>query len=404
MFENYDIGLLNAALKQIAESLSIAPGDSGWFLAAIRLGGLGTFALVPVADRVGRRRVFLASLVGMSFGSLASGLAPTAWAFVLSQILNRVFLLTASALAVVFLVEELPAERRGWGIGVLTVMGGVGYGLGAALYAAVDLLPFGWRTLYAVGVLPVVLLPLFRRSLLETRRFEGERGARAQAAGGAGRLAWLVSVSGLVRDHRRRAVGVGLAGGLSAMGGLAFFQYASYFAQSVHGWAPGHYSLLGIGGGFLGMGGSIFGGRAADRFGRRKVGVGALLCVPAAATLFYRGPAWALPLGFAAFVFASQAGDVVVRALAGELFPTDRRAASTGWLILVQTLGFALGLVLVGLGTREASDLAAAVPLVSLASAAGGLCLLLLPETSRLELEAISATRAAPPRPDDRAR
>src|SRR5262245_11496281 len=289
MFEQYDLGLLNAALKQIAESLAIEPGDSGWFLAAIRLGGLGTFALVPVADRVGRRRVFLASLVGMSIGSLASGLAPTAWAFVLCQIFTRVFMLTVSALAVVFLVEELPAAHRGWGIGVLTVVGGLGYGLGAGLYAAVDLLPFGWRTLYAVGVLPLALLPLFRRELLETRRFEGARAVPGAAARRGGTLAWLASVAGLVREYPRRAIGVGLAGGLTAMGGLAFFQYASFFAQAVHGWAPGHYSLLVIGGGFLGMGGSIFGGRAADRFGRRKVGVRALLCVPAPALLFYRG-------------------------------------------------------------------------------------------------------------------
>jgi MFS family permease len=390
MFEQYDVGLLNAALKQIAEGLAIAPGDTGWFLAAIRLGGLGTFLLVPVADRVGRRRVFLASLVGMSVGSLASGLAPTAWAFLLCQVFTRVFMLTVAALAVVFLVEELPAAHRGWGIGTLTVMGGLGYGLGAGLYAAVDLLPFGWRTLYFVGVLPAALLPLFRRELLETRRFEGAREARGAAAPAPGLLAWLASVRGLVRDHRRSAIGVGLAGGLTAMGGLAFFQYASFFAQSVHGWAPGHYSLLVIGGGMLGVAGSAVGGRAADRIGRRKVGLGALLLVPGAASLFYLGPGWSLPLGFAAFVFVSQAGDVVVRALAGELFPTGRRAASTGWLILVQTLGFALGLALVGLGTREASDLALAVPLVSLASALGGLGLLLVPETGRRELEAIS--------------
>ena len=80
-----------------------------------------------------------------------------------------------------------------------------------------------------------------------------------------------------------------------------------------------------------------------------------------------------------------------MRALAGELFPTDRRAASTGWLTLVQTLGFALGLALVGLGTREAADLGRAVPLVSLASAAAGLSLLLLPETGCRELESISS-------------
>jgi MFS family permease len=391
MFEQYDLGLLNAALKQIAESLAIAPGDSGYFLAAIRLGGLGTFLLVPVADRVGRRRVFLACLVGMSVGTLASGLAPTAWAFVLSQIFTRAFMLSASALAVVFLVEELPAAHRGWGIGVLTVIGGLGYGVVAALYAAVDALPFGWRTLYAAGVLPLLLLPLFRRELLETRRFEGQRAAPG-VEGRPGALGHLASVSLLVHDHPRRAVGVGLAGLLTAMGGIAFFQYASFFAQSVHGWEPGHYSLLVLGAGLLGVAGNVVGGRAADRFGRRRVGVGALLCVPAAALLFYRAPGWALPLGFAAFLFLGAAGDVVVRAFAGELFPTDRRAASAGWLILVQTFGYALGLALVGLGTRDAADLALAIPLVSLASAAGGLSLLLLPETGRRELEAISET------------
>jgi putative MFS transporter len=270
-------------------------------------------------------------------------------------------------------------------------MGGLGYGLAAGLYAAVDLLPFGWRTLYGVGVLPLALLPLFRRGLQETRRFELDQKARGPEAARPGPLGWIASVSGLVREHGRRAAGVGLVGGLSAMGGLAFFQYASWFAQSVHGYAPGHYSLLVIGGGFLGIAGSVLGGRAADRFGRRGVGLGALLLVPLATTLFYQGPTWALPLGFAAFVFSSSAGDVVVRALAGELFPTEQRGASTGWLILVQTLGFALGLALVGLGTHEAADLGVAVPVVSLASALAGLCLLLLPETGRRELEAISA-------------
>ncbi len=214
-------------------------------------------------------------------------------------------------------------------------MGGIGYGLGAALYAAVDLLPFGWRTLYALGVLPLALLPLFRRELLETRRFEGAREALGAAARRGGTFAWLASVSGLVREHPRRAIGVGLAGGLTAMGGLAFFQYASFFAQTMHGWAPGHYSLLVLGGGLLGVAGGAIGGRTADRIGRRRVGLGALVFVPGAASLYYLGPGWALPLGFAAFVLFSQAGDVVVRALAGELFPTDRRGAATGWLILV---------------------------------------------------------------------
>ena len=48
-FENYDIGLVNAARPQIAEGLAISGQDTGFMLSAIRLGGLGAFLLIPFA-------------------------------------------------------------------------------------------------------------------------------------------------------------------------------------------------------------------------------------------------------------------------------------------------------------------------------------------------------------------
>ena len=84
-FENYDIGLTNAALPEIAEELSIEAGDTAFYLSVIRLGGIGAFLLLPFADRLGRRRVFLASLLGMSVGTLASGLSQTAEQFAVAQ-------------------------------------------------------------------------------------------------------------------------------------------------------------------------------------------------------------------------------------------------------------------------------------------------------------------------------
>ena len=45
------------------------------------------------------------------------------------------------------------------------------------------------------------------------------------------------------------------------MGGIAFFQYTSWFVRNVHGWAPGHYSLLVLGGGLIGVLGNVVGGR-----------------------------------------------------------------------------------------------------------------------------------------------
>jgi hypothetical protein len=58
--------------------------------------------------------------------------------------------------------------------------------------------------------------------------------------------------------------------------------------------------------------------------------------------------------------------------------------------MLVQTLGWSVGLLGVGLATESLEDLARAVSWVALASIAAAACLLWVPETRRRELEAIS--------------
>jgi MFS family permease len=390
LFENYDIGLLNAALLQIARDLDISAGATGYYLATIRLGGLGTFLLVPFADRIGRRRIFLLSLVGMSVGTLATAASQTAVQFALLQMVTRVFMLTGTAVALVMLVEEFPAERRGAAIGMMSVLGGLGYGLGAGLYAAVDLLPFGWRSLYAFGITPLLVLPTFRRTLRETARFEEHRRMQLTAARG-GLREWLRPMVELARVHPRRAASVGLAGTFGAMSAIVVFQYTSYFVQTAHGWKPGDYTLLVIAGGMIGVSGNLVGGRGSDRFGRRRVGPVCWLLVPLCAALFYNGPAAALVVAWGLCVFFISAGDLVVRALSAELFPTSHRGTASGWLIAVQTLGWSVGLFLVGLGTASPADLGPAVTAVAFAGVLAAVSLLLLPETGRRELESIAA-------------
>lgn len=387
-FENYDIGLVNAALPQIARDLGMEPGEANFYAGVIRLGGIGTFFVLPFADRLGRRRVFLASLVGMSVGTFATALSQTPLQFALLGMLGRIFLLTASALSLVILVEEFPAERRGAAIGCLSVLGGLGFGASAGLYAAVDLLPFGWRALYGVGILPVGLLPFFRRSLQETRRFERDRDARS-ATDANGLRAWIAPVVALARTHPRRVLAMGGAGLLAAMGGIAAFQNSSFFVQEVHGWRPGHYTLLVFAGGSLGLFGNVLGGRGSDHFGRRFVGAAGLAFAPLFIASFYLGPAATLALCWGLGILCTSAGEVVIRTLSAELFPTSHRGSATGWLILVQSLGWALGLFLVDLGPDAWSSMARTIPLISLACAAAAVCLLFVPETNRRELERI---------------
>ncbi len=115
-FESYDVSMLTSALKHIADDLAIAPQALAGWLSLIRLGALPAFLLVPFADRLGRRTVFLASLVGMSVGTLATAFVQTPVQFVVAQMAIRTFLVAGAAVAIVIVTEEFPAEHRGWAI------------------------------------------------------------------------------------------------------------------------------------------------------------------------------------------------------------------------------------------------------------------------------------------------
>lgn len=384
--ENYDVGLLGAALPQIAGELGISESHSGYLTGWIRLGGLGTLFALPLADRLGRRRVFLTAVLGTSFGCLATALSQTALQFGLAQLITRVFMLAASMLAVVIVIEEFPAAQRGAGIGMLTVLGGLGFGLAAVAYGFVGHLSFGWRILYGVGVVPALLLPAFRRALPETSRFERHRHAEAPRGG---LRAWAAPLVALARTHPRRVSAVGLTGFFTAAGGISLFQYASWHVQRAHGWTPSDYSVMVILAGLIGVTGSVVGGRGSDRFGRRWVGSAGYALYPLFAALFFLGPGSLLAIAWGLAVFFAAAGDVILRAMASELFPTGQRGASSGWLIGVQTLGWTVGLFLVGWGTDVGGDLGLAIAVVACFMLLGALSLLVLPETSGHSLESL---------------
>jgi putative MFS transporter len=386
-FEQYDLSLLTSALKFIAHDLGMDESEMPRYLSTIRLGSLPAFLVVPFADRIGRREVFIACVVAVSVGSFATAFAATPAQFVVLQMLTRTFIVAGTAVAFVIVTEEFPAEHRGWAIGTLGALGACGHGLGALLFAAIDVLPYGWRALYAIGLGPVLLFPLLRRELTETERFTRHRAATSGDAAG-----WYRPLVDLARTYPGRTIGLGVAGLLVAVGEVAVFQFTGWYTQEFHGWSPGEYATMVIAGGAIGIIGHVVAGRSSDRFGRRLVGFVVLAAFPLMSWLFYRGTGWLIPLGWILFVFCGTAGDIVLRSLSTELFPTAHRGTSAGWLSFVQTLGWALGLALVGLLAGEQDGgIARATSGLAFVVMAGGVALFLLPETRRRELEAISA-------------
>lgn len=384
-FENYDFSLLGAALKHIADDLGLAESELGGFTAMIRLGALPAFLIIPFADVIGRRRLFLIAIAGLSLGTFLTGLSQTPAQFVFFQIVTRTFMLTSSAIAVVIVTEEFPAEHRGWGIGMLAALAAVGHGFGALLFAAVDLLPLGWRALYFVGALPLLLLPRFRAGVAETHRFS----TQTQVEGGLGRR-WLQPLIGLARESPLR-VGVVLAvAAISSLGHAVVFAFIGYFVLSYRGWEPWQFSTMVILCGAVGVIGNVQAGRLADRHGRRLVGFFVLAIFPVFAWLFFRGPGWILPPTWIGLVLFTMAGNVIVRAFATELFPTAQRGTSTGLVSLAETMGAGFGLLALSLLTSEKGELLLMLPWVASATLISGLLVLSLPETRQRELEEIS--------------
>jgi MFS family permease len=387
LFENFDQAMLTQAIKQIAVDFGLAEQDLGSLLGWVRLGAVPALLLIPFADRMGRRRLFLVSMIGMSLATVLSAFAPNSAAFVILQMAGRTFMVTMSATAYVIVSEEMAAEHRGWSIGILGALGAFGVGLSALLFAAIDVLPYGWRAMYAAGVVPLLLLPMLRRRVTETRRFTAHRAERA----GQEPEAWWRPLWSLLRRYPARTLGVSLIGASVAGASGAAYNFSAYFVQVEHGWAPGHYSIMLLTAGVVGVVGHPFAGRMADRRGRRLVGFLFFGVFPLLTTLFYVGPAWTVPIAWIPLVFVLTGANTIMRALATELFPTSYRGTASGWLQLVETVGAAVALFAVSWLTEEGGSAIPTVRAVVFVAWIAAVAVLLLPETGSRELEEIAS-------------
>ncbi len=89
-------------------------------------------------------------------------------------------------------------------------------------------------------------------------------------------------------------------------------------------------------------------------------------------------------------VFLLTGGNVLMRVVTTELFPTSSRNTAMGWETLLETLGASVGFVLVAMVTAQDASIAPAVVLVSGLTILGAAVVWTFPETAGRELEATS--------------
>jgi MHS family alpha-ketoglutarate permease-like MFS transporter len=335
----------------VAQQLNAAVLFAGGFL----MRPIGSWVFGHLADRYGRRRMLLFSILLMCFGSLLIAVAPTysligTAAPVLlgfARLLQGFSLGGEYGISAAYLCEVSDERRRGFysSFQYVTIIGGqlcailVLLILQKVLLTTDDLYAWGWRIPFAIGAALAIIAALLRRDLHETDAFaEAASTARSQ------------STLRVLREHRRESL---LVAGLTIGGTAAFYTYTVYmqkFLKLSVGLSDDQTTFVTAASLIFAMILQPLYGALSDKIGRRwlLIGFGAAgtpltiplltalqACRDAVSAFLLIAAAWLIVSGYTAT-------SAIVKA---ELFPTLARARGVG-------IPYALTLAIFG-GTVE---------------------------------------------------
>ncbi len=320
----------------VAQQLSAA----AVFAAAFVVRPLGSLLFCWAADRYGRRRPLLLSVLLMCGGSLLIAVSPTytqigAWAaviLVVARVLQGLSQGGEYGTSATYLSEMAEPDRRGFysGVWFTTLLGGQ---LMAILLLLVlqqvflsqqELKTWGWRIPFLIGALLSVYALFMRRDMHETSHYHAARSAGASSG------SWRALLS-----HWREML---IVVGISIGGTSAFYTYTTYmqkFLKLSVGLPDSQVTLVVLGYLLVALFMQPLFGALSDRVGRKPLLlwfgiVGVLGTYPLLTMLSHTRSAWV------AFLLICIAWTVVTGYTAvtcivkAELFPTSVRALGVG--------------------------------------------------------------------------
>jgi MFS family permease len=326
MLDAMDVVLYSLVLTHLMRDLGMDKPTAGLLnsltLVASALGG-ALFGFL--ADRIGRTRALMLSILVYSVSSGACGLSTTVVQLAIFRFILGLGMGGEWTTGAALIAESWPDRHRGKALGLMQSSWAIGEILAAGVVALV-LPSYGWRAVFFVGVLPALVVFWIRRDVPESELWL-EKATNKEPT----RLSVLWR-----KDLRRNGL---LA---TAMNACAMFGYRGLFT-----WIPAYLSLPIAEGGrgldlmkttkwlvVMGVGkwlGYALFGFAADAFGRKRAYVVYLLAAAALVPLYGMAtqPGTLLVLGpFVAFFGTGFFSGF--SALAAELFPTSIRATAMG--------------------------------------------------------------------------
>lgn len=336
MLDAFDVMLYAMVLAYVMRDLGMSKSTAGLLNTLTLLAsGIGGILFGLIADRIGRTRALMASILTYSVFSFASGMATSivmlaAFRFVLGLGMGGEWNTGATLVA-----ETWPGHLRARALSIVQSSWAIGYA-GAAVVAGLMLRHYNWRAVFFVGILPALVTLWIRKDVPESELWAGRaRGAGVQLVPsnpGVSGFALLFS-----REYSRNTICLLL---------LNFFGLFAYWG--LFSWVPAYLSLPTAQGGrgfglmsttelllVLNLAGMLPGylcfGWFADRLGRRRAFMLYLFVAAAAVPVYAAARSqWALLL-MGALVGFFGTGFFSGSALIGsEIYPTSVRARALG--------------------------------------------------------------------------
>lgn len=171
MFDAMDVGILSFVIAALAVDWSLSPEQMGWIGSMNSIGmAVGALLFGVLADKVGRKKVFMITLLMFSIASGLSALTTTLAAFLIFRFFVGMGLGGELPVASTLVSESVEAKERGRVVVLLESFWAAGWILSAII--AYFIIPdYGWRIALIITALPAFYAIYLRLKLPDSPKY-----------------------------------------------------------------------------------------------------------------------------------------------------------------------------------------------------------------------------------------
>lgn len=181
MLDAFDVMLYALVLAHIMRDLGMSKGTAGLLNTLTLLAsGIGGVLFGFIADRIGRKRALMATILTYSVFSFACGLSTTIFMLACFRFALGLGMGGEWNTGAALVAETWPDEQRAKALSIVQSSWAIGYAL-AALVAGIVLQFSSWRVVFFVGVLPALVTFWILKKVPESEMWEQHRAASRNA-------------------------------------------------------------------------------------------------------------------------------------------------------------------------------------------------------------------------------